>query len=72
MPHPTHPVAVRHPEGGAFIVLDPANDYDLSDELVAAYPWAFVPRDTTPGIVETVKVERATAGPGEKRNVRSR
>jgi len=67
MPHPTEPVAVRHPETGQFITLDPAIDYDTSNVLVKAYPWAFVARDTSPEIVESVSVEKATAGPGEKR-----
>jgi hypothetical protein len=65
MPHPNAPVIVRHPDGGILIVLDPAVDYDPDDVLVKAYPWAFVPADTT--IVESVAVEQATAAPGEKR-----
>jgi hypothetical protein len=67
MPHPTEPVAVRHPLTGQFVTLDPAVDYDPSDELVAAYPWAFAPRDTRPDIIESVPVEKATAEPGQKR-----
>lgn len=70
MPHPSTSVIVRHPEGGTLIVLDPATDYDPSDVLVKAYSWAFARRDTTPGTVESVKIEQATAAPGEKRNVR--
>ena len=50
------------------VVLNSAEDYDPSDVMVKAYPWAFVPRDTTPGIVESVSVEQATAAPGEKRS----
>ena len=67
MPHPTKPVIVRDPEADMVMhTLDPAHDYDPSDPLVKAYPWAFVPRDTTPGVVESVEI--ATAEPGEKRS----
>lgn len=68
MPHPNEAVIVRHPEIGRPVVLDPSMDYDASDVMVKAYPWAFEPKDTTPGIVESV--ERATANPGEKRRAR--
>jgi hypothetical protein len=34
---------------------------------MAAYPWAFAPRDTRPDIIESVPVEKATAEPGQKR-----
>lgn len=71
MPHPTHGVIVRHPEAGALVVLDPAVDYDPTDIMVRTYPWAFRPRDTTPGIVESVSIEAATANPGEKRKRRA-
>jgi hypothetical protein len=71
MPHPTVPAIVRHPEAGVMVVLDPAVDYDPTDILVRAYPWAFAPRDTTPGVVESVKIEAATAAPGEKRSRKS-
>lgn len=67
MPHPTEPVAVRHPETGQFVTLDPAVDYDPGDAVVKTYPWAFAPRDTSPEIVQAVAVEKATAEPGEKR-----
>lgn len=71
MPHPIAAFSVRHPEApGVMITLDPAVDYDEGHELVKAYPSAFVPADTTQGIVESVAIEQATAGPGEKRNVR--
>jgi len=73
MPHPHSPIAVRHPDApGVMIVLDPATDYDSTDVLVKSYPWAFAPRDTTPGVVESVPIEQATAAPGEKRSVRRR
>ena len=69
MPHPTVPCVVRHPEADAVMVaLDPAVDYDPADILVRTYPWAFAPRDTAPGVVESVKIEAATAAPGEKRS----
>ena len=66
MPHPSVSAAVRHPETGLYVALDPAVDYDPSDSLVKAYSWAFAPRNTDPTIVESVEV--ATAAPGEKRN----
>lgn len=72
MPHPTTAVIVRHPESGTPIVLDPAEDYDPSNALVVAYPWAFAPRDTTPGLVESVSIETATAEPGQKRARRTK
>lgn len=68
MPHPTHPAAVRHPETGRYEALDPAVDYPASHVLVKAYPWAFAPRDTAEGVVESVAIEKATAAPGEKRS----
>lgn len=71
MPHPSEPVAVRHPEAGAMVVLDPAIDYDPSDVLVKAYPQYFAKRATTTGIIESVAIEKATAAPGEKRSRRS-
>jgi len=67
MPHPNAPVIVRHPDDGGLHVLDPAMDYDPGDPLVQAYAWAFVPPDTSGGIVESVAIEQATAAPGEKR-----
>lgn len=68
MPHPTTPVVVRHPDAnGVMVTLEPAVDYDEDDPLVKAYPWAFVPADTTAGLVESVPIEQATAAPGEKR-----
>jgi hypothetical protein len=50
------------------VALDPAVDYDPADPLVQAYPWAFEPVDRTP--VESVRIEQATAAPGEKRRRR--
>ena len=67
MPHPTEPVAVRHPETGQFITLNPAVDYDPDDLMVRTFPWAFAPRNTSPGIVESISIESATADPGQKR-----
>lgn len=66
MPRPTEPVAVRHPETGQFITLDPGADYEADDLLVRTYPWAFAPK-AAPRVVDTVSVEAATAAPGEKR-----
>jgi hypothetical protein len=69
MPHPTTPVAVRHPETGFYEALDPAVDYADDHVLVAAYPWAFVPAGAPrDGVIESVSVEQATAAPGEKRS----
>jgi hypothetical protein len=68
MPHPTLPVAVRHPEvDGLMVTLDPAVDYDPADVLVRAYPQAFAPRDTSNKIIDSVSIEQATAEPGQKR-----
>jgi hypothetical protein len=67
MPHPTEPVAVRHPETGQYITLDPAIDYDPGNVLVKSYPWAFAARDTSEKPVESVSIEQATAEPGQKR-----
>ena len=52
-------VAVQEPESGTWITLSAGADFDSSDPLVRAYPWAFQ-RDAD--------VEQATAAPGEKRN----
>ena len=70
MPRPTHAVIVRHPEADTLITLNPGEDYADDDVMVKAYPWAFAPRDTT-AVVESVKIEAATANPGEKRARRS-
>ena len=68
MPHPNQPAVVRHPEvEGVMVALDPAVDYDPADVLVKAYPSFFTPRDTSDKAIESVKIERATAEPGEKR-----
>lgn len=67
MPHPTTPAAVRHPETGRYVVLDPAVDYDPSDSLVKEYAWAFAAREVSGDIVESVAIEAATAEPGKKR-----
>jgi hypothetical protein len=48
--------------------LNPAIDYDPADPLVSTYSWAFAPREAGTGIVESVKIEAATAAPGEKRS----
>jgi hypothetical protein len=70
MPRPTTAVAVRHPVSDAYIVLDPRTDYADDDVLLDAYPWAFVPpAENATEIVESVRIERATAEPGERRRV---
>lgn len=76
MPRPTHSVAVRHPETGAFVALDPVRDYDPGDPIVGAYGWAFAPFVDENGdpnghkVIESVVIEHATARPGEKRATR--
>jgi hypothetical protein len=70
MPHPTTPAAVRHPETGLYVALDPAIDYDPSDPLVAAYRWAFAKVETDRSPVESVSIEDASAEPGKKRSRR--
>lgn len=67
MPHPNAPVIVRHPETNEPVVLNPAIDYDPGDILVEVYDWAFVDVEASSEIVESVVIEKATAGPGEKR-----
>ncbi len=67
MPHPTTPAVVRHPETEQFVALNPAIDYDPADPLVREYPWAFAPRDAADGVVDSVRIEVATAEPGQKR-----
>jgi hypothetical protein len=64
-------VIVRHPDAQVMVVLNPAEDYPVDDVLVKAFPWAFAPRDTRPGVVESVVIEQASAAPGEKRSRRS-
>lgn len=70
MPHPTEPVAVLHPEHGLHVALDPAVNYADDDILVRTYPWAFTAKEDAGKVVESVKIEQATAAPGEKRSVR--
>lgn len=68
MPHPNQPAVVRHPEiGGLMVALDPGHDYEAKDALVVAYPQFFAAIENGDDIVESVKIERATAAPGEKR-----
>jgi hypothetical protein len=71
MPHPTVRAAVRHPDTGQYIALDPGNDYAPDDLLVKAYPWAFKRVDNAHETIESVPVEQATAEPGQKRSRRS-
>lgn len=70
MPRPSEPVAVRHPEAGCIIVLDPGTDYADDDPLVTSYAWAFAPRNPKARLVESAPIEAATARPGEKRSTR--
>lgn len=67
---PTTTVIVKHPLSGAFIALTPLEDYAADDVLVREYPWAFKPIENPGQVVESVRVERATAAPGEKRTLR--
>lgn len=62
MPSVTHPtpVVVRHPLSEQFIALARGMEFEDSDPVVEAYPWAFVASD----------VESATAEPGKRRYVR--
>lgn len=65
MPKPTVAAIVRHPDHGALEVLNPAKNYAPDDPVVRAFAWAFVEPSTVKR--ESVPVEAATAGPGEKR-----
>ena len=47
---------------GSRVVIKEDKPYDADDPLVKEYPWAFEPDN----------IERATAAPGEKRNVSKR
>lgn len=67
MPHPNQPVVVRHPEAEIMVGLDPATDYAENDVLVKAYPQFFSKLENAGEVVESVKIERATAEPGQKR-----
>jgi hypothetical protein len=67
MPHPTTPAVVRHPVTGEPTALNPAVDYADDDPIVEAYGWAFQKR-TISEPVDSVRIEQATAAPGEKRN----
>jgi hypothetical protein len=52
------PCGVLDPETQTPVRLAPGLEFDSSDPIVRAFPWAFA------------TVESATAKPGEKRNVR--
>lgn len=52
-------VAVQDPESQTWVTLTKGADFDSTDPIVRAYPWAFQ-RDAD--------VEQASAAPGEKRN----
>lgn len=69
MPYPTRAVVVRHPDApGLMVGLDPAVDYSPDDPFVKAYPEAFLPRDNSGAMIESVAIEQATAEPGQKRS----
>jgi hypothetical protein len=73
MPHPNQPVAVRHPEAdGVMVVLDPAVEYAANDVFVKAYPQFFTAVENAGEIIESVRIEAASAAPGEKRARRSK
>lgn len=68
MPHPTHTVVVRHPEAASVMVaLDPGVDYPADDVLVKTFPQYFAAVEDSGQVIESVKIERATAEPGQKR-----
>jgi hypothetical protein len=71
MPHPTVPVAVRHPETSEYVALNPAIDYPDDDVFVKTYPWAFV-RQAEKGKRDSVRIESASAEPGQKRRTRAK
>lgn len=72
MPRPTQAVIVRHPEvEGAMVALNPGEDYAEDDVLVTAYPWAFE-EQAAPEVLTEVKIEAASAAPGERRGLRVR
>lgn len=64
---------VLDPAGdGALVALAPGQEYDSTDAIVKAHPWAFgADADrTNGGRVTSVPIEQATAGPGELRTTR--
>jgi hypothetical protein len=67
MPHPNQPVVVRHPEANVMVALDPAVDYPADDILVSAFPGFFAEVTASSEVIESVRIEAATAAPGEKR-----
>jgi hypothetical protein len=71
--------AILNPESGLHEVPDPAGQYTEDHPLVRAARWAFVTESEFAAEQEAARnlrevpqpqVEQATAGPGEKRNVR--
>ncbi len=66
MPHPTVPVVVGRVSSAEAYFEPLGTWFD-----VRTYPWAFAPRETGTGVVESVKIETATAAPGEKRSRKS-
>lgn len=68
-------VAVRHPEHGQWVTLNPAEPLEDTDPLVREFAWAFATdeqleaekAERPDGIVESVVIEKATADPGKRR-----
>lgn len=69
-------VILRHPDTGLASVPPADAPIDASDPLVKAYPWAFASDDeiadeqASARQVTSVRVEAATAAPGEKRSTK--
>jgi hypothetical protein len=69
MPHPNQHVVERHPDVvGVMVALHPSAEYDADDPIVRAYPQFFADIEDSGRIVESVKIESASAAPGEKRS----
>ncbi len=69
-----NPAAIFDPAAGAHVVPDPGRQYADDDPIVKLAPWYFIAEneieDTTKP--DSVPIEAATAGPGEKRATRRR
>jgi len=55
---------------GEMISLRPGDEYDSGDTIVKSFPWAFqsdAKAEPTVGRVRSVRIEQATATPGETR-----
>ena len=71
MPTVVHrqPVVVSHPETQQFVAVKRGDEIPDGSALAKAYPWLFAD-EGEPLRAESVRIEQATAAPGEKRAAR--